>query len=661
MNVGHQQLGSDQQSEDPMLLWTPTQAWVESTQMDQFRREVRPQAASSSELWQWSVDEPGEFWAAIWDWCGIVGERGERLVAEGESFREWQFLPDATMNFAENLLHPRDGAAENALVSLAEDGTETTITWTELRSEVAAMAAYLRSVGVASGDRVAAWMPHVPETIIAFLAASSIGAVFTSTSADFGVDGVIDRFGQTEPKVLLAADGYQYAGKSFDCLSRLAEISTRLPSVTNVLVVANLASTVEVAHIPKASTWVEAVSANIGAELQFEQLPGDHPIYILYSSGTTGKPKCIVHRALGVLLKHLSEQRLHSDIRPGDEVFFFTTCGWMMWNWLTSGLGCGATLVLYDGNPTYPNPERLFDLAQDRGVSLFGVSAKFIDGAMKAGLRPKDSHDLSSVRVICSTGSPLSHEGYAWVYEAIKSEVHLSSMSGGTDLCGCLITGDPTLPVYAGEIQTKNLGMRIEVYSDDGEPEPAGVKGELVCTAPFPSMPLSFWGDEDGSRYQAAYFERFGDLWAHGDFASWTTTGGMVIHGRSDATLNSFGVRIGTAEIYRVVEQLPEVLEAIAVGHEHDNDTRVVLFVRLVDGEMLSEDLVKLIRTELRTKCSPRHVPAVVAEVADIPRTRSGKIVEMAVTNVIHGRPVKNLEALANPEALDLFVDRLSV
>ncbi len=649
----------------PMALWTPTEERIAATETDCFRLTMRPEATNSQDLWQWSVDEPGQFWRAIWDWCGVVGEPGQRLVEPGEQFHQWRFLPDATMNFAENLLAERPGAKESAIVSVSEDGTTRQVSWVDLRSEVASMASYFRELGVVAGDRVAAWMPHIPETIVAFLAASSIGAVFTSTSADFGVEGVVDRFGQTEPKVLIAADGYHYAGKSFDCLGRLGEIVDRLPSLETVLVVPNLASQLDVANspvmasIPRSVLWPEVIAANLGADLAFEQLPGDHPIYILYSSGTTGKPKCIVHRSLGVLLKHLSEHRLHSDVKAGDEMFFFTTCGWMMWNWLTSGLACGATIVLYDGNPTFPNPDRLFDLAQNRKLSLFGVSAKFIDGAMKAGLQPIKTHDLSALRTICSTGSPLSHEGFAWIYSSVKADVHLASMSGGTDLCGCLVSGDPTRPVWAGEIQARNLGMGIEVFNDDGHPEGPGVKGELVCTTPFPSMPLEFWGDSDGSRYQAAYFDRFDGVWAHGDFASWTENGGMIIHGRSDATLNSFGVRIGTAEIYRVVEQLPEITEAIAIGQEHDNDTRVVLFVRLVQGEELTPELEQKIRTDLRTKCSPRHVPAVIVSVTEIPRTRSGKIVEMAVTNVVHGRPVKNLEALANPEALEQFVDRL--
>ncbi len=640
---------------DPQPLWSPNEAWITATQVDQFRRDVCPSAANSDELWRWSVDEPGAFWRSIWDWCGIVGDPGDRLVAEGATFAEWRFLPDATVNMAENLLAPREGAADPAIVSWREDGDERFVDWDELRAEVAAMAAWLRAHGVEKGDRVAAWMPHVPETVVAFLAAASIGAVFTSTSADFGVEGVVDRFGQTEPKVLVAADGYRYGGKSFDCLDRLGEIRDRLPSVEQVLVVGYLDASPDISGVRDARRWSEAVAEHAGAVPSYEPLPGDHPLYILYSSGTTGKPKCIVHRTLGVLLKHLSEQRLHSDVRPGDRVFYFTTCGWMMWNWLVSCLGSGATIVLYDGNPAYPGPTALFELADRYDITFFGVSAKYLDATMKSGLVPAEQFRLDQVRSISSTGSPLSHEGFGWVYEAIKSDVHLASMSGGTDLCGCLVAGDPTKPVWAGEIQRPCYGLDIQVFDDAGVGQGSGVQGELVCTTPFPSLPLEFWGDDDGSRYRAAYFEAFDGVWAHGDYASWTDHGGMVIHGRSDATLNASGVRIGTAEIYRVVEQLDEVVEAIAVGQLWDNDTRIVLFVRLADGVELTDELERTIRAELRSKCSPRHVPAVIKAVADIPRTRSGKIVELAVTEVLHGRPVKNLEALANPEALDLF------
>ncbi len=647
-------------------LWAPSPERIAGTRIDRFRREaVVPIAeslgdgpvADSDALWRWSVERPGEFWKAVWDWCGVIGEPGDRLVEEGAEFSQWRFLPDATLNLAENLLADRtgDGAVDPAIIAWREDGEERFVDWDQLRAETAAMAAWMRSVGVEPGDRVAAWMPHVPETIVAFLAAASIGAVFTSTSADFGTSGVTDRFGQTTPKVLVAADGYHYNGKTFDCLGRLGDIRDDLPSVEHVLVVPYVSANPDISGVADALRWDAVLADHLGAEPDYTPLPTDHPLYILYSSGTTGKPKCIVHRTGGVLLKHLTEQQFASDIGPGDQIFYFTTCGWMMWNWLVSCLGSGATIICYDGNPAYPGPTAVFDLADRYGVTLLGVSAKFLDSSMKGGLHPAETHDLSTVRTICSTGSPLSHEGFAWVYDAIKADAHLQSMSGGTDLCGCLVGGDPTRPVFAGEIQTRSLGMAVEVFDDGGEPLGAGVQGELVCTTPFPSMPLEFWGDDDGSRYRSAYFEAFDDTWTHGDYASWTPNGGMVIHGRSDATLNASGVRIGTAEIYRVVEQLDEVVEAIAVGQQWDGDTRIVLFVRLAAGAVLDEALERSIRSELRSKCSPRHVPAVIKAVADIPRTRSGKIVELAVTEVLHGRPVKNIEALANPEALDLF------
>ncbi len=639
----------------PEPLWTPSDERIAGSNIEAFRQRFRPEAANSDELWQWSVEQPGQFWRSLWDFAGIIGEPGERLVEETATFADWRFLPDATLNVAENLLADRPGAADLAIVARTEIGGERFIDRGELRDEVAAMAAYLRSVGVGPGDRVAAWMPHIAETIVAFLAANAVGAVFTSTSADFGPEGVVDRFGQTAPKVLVAADGYSYGGRTFDCLGRIPEIVDRLPSVEHVLVVGSIAARPDITGIPRATAWSQALGRHRGANLECTRLPADHPIFILYSSGTTGKPKCIVHRSGGVLLKLLSEHLLHCDIRPGDRVFYFTTCGWMMWNWLVGVLGTGASIVLFDGSPFHPGPEALYDLADTDDVTFFGVSAKFIDSSLKAGLEPRSSHRLESVRSICSTGSPLSPEGFAWIYEGVKSDVHLQSMSGGTDLCGCLVAGDPTKPVYSGAIQRPTFGLKIEVFDDDGLPVGVGVKGELVCSNPFPSMPLEFWGDTDRSKYHDAYFARFPNVWAHGDFASWTPEGGMVIHGRSDATLNASGVRIGTAEIYRVVEQFSDVIEAIAIGQEHDNDTRIVLFVRLADGVDLTEELQRTIRAALRSQCSPRHVPAIIQAVADIPRTRSGKIVELAVTEVVHGRPVKNLEALANPEALELF------
>ena len=637
-------------------LWTPDADRIESSHIDIFRRRFRPGAADSDALWDWSVDQPGEFWRALWDYAEIIGDPGDRLVESSDHFSGWRYLPDSILSVAENLLADRPGSADLAITARTEDGKVRHLDRSELRGEVAAMAAYFRSVGVEPGDRVAAWMPHVAETVVAFLAANAVGAIFTSTSSDFGPEGVVDRFGQTEPKVLVAADGYRYGGRTFDCLARLPEIVERLPSVEQVIVVGSVDANPDLSNVPRSIAWSGVLDAHRGADLEFARLPGDHPIFILYSSGTTGKPKCIVHRSGGALLKMLSEHLLHSDIRAGDRVFYFTTCGWMMWNWLVGVLGTGASIVLFDGSPFHPGPEAMYDLADADDITFFGVSAKFIDSSLKAGLEPSVTHRLDHVRTICSTGSPLSPEGFDWIYTGVKPDVHLQSMSGGTDLCGCLVAGDPTKPVYPGAIQRPTFGLKIEVFDDDGTPVGPGVKGELVCSTPFPSMPLEFWGDTDGSKYEAAYFERFPGVWAHGDYASWTPEGGMVIHGRSDATLNASGVRIGTAEIYRVVEQFAEVVESIAIGHEHDNDTRIVLFVRLVDGVELTDELQRNLKVALRTQCSPRHVPAVIRSVADIPRTRSGKIVELAVTEVVHGRPVKNLEALANPEALELFV-----
>ncbi|MBU3718306.1 MAG: acetoacetate--CoA ligase, partial [Actinobacteria bacterium] len=503
------------------------------------------------------------------------------------------------------------------------------------------------------------FMPNVIETVVAFYAANAIGAVFTSTSSDFGTEGVVDRFEQTTPVVLIAADGYRYGGKSFDCRARIADITSRLGSVRATLVVGVLENRPDISAIPNARLWTDVVAEHRGARLSFERVGADHPIYILYSSGTTGKPKCITHRALGALLTHLKEQQLHCDVRAGDRVFYFTTCGWMMWNWLVSAPASGATIVLFDGNPFHPSPSVLFDLAQRERVTLFGVSAKYIDSVRKAGLSPRSSHDLSAVRTVCSTGSPLNDEGFAWVYSDLKSDVHLASISGGTDIVGCFVGGDPTRPVYAGEIQGPALGLNVAVFDADGNSVTSpDVKGELVCTNAFPTVPVGFWGDADGSKFSRAYFERFPGVWAHGDFASWTSHGGMVIHGRSDATLNAGGVRIGTAEIYAQVEKLPEVAESVAVGQDFDGDSRIVLFVRLADGCSLDDELQNRIKRVLRENASPRHVPTRIVAVADIPRTRSNKISELAVTDVVNGREVRNTEALANPEALHLFRDR---
>jgi acetoacetyl-CoA synthetase len=551
-------------------LWSPTSEAVHATRIDEFRRHVATTRGldlpDATALQRWSVANKGEFWSDVWSFCDVVGDPGGTALAAGDgSMLAARFFPEAQLNYAQNVLRDATtGAADSAIAIefLREDSVSRQLTWGQLRADVAATAAALRVAGVEAGDRVAAWMPNIPETIVYFLAANSIGAVFSSTSADFGVAGVIDRFGQIEPVVLIAADGYCYGGKQFDCLDRLASIREALPTVREVVVVANLADAPDLSNVPGAVTSDAFIAPHRGAELTFRPAAFDQPVYILYSSGTTGVPKCIVHRAGGVLLKHLTEQQLHCDVRAGDRVFYFTTCGWMMWNWLVSALASQATIVLFDGNPQHPGPETLFDLADRYDITLMGLSAKFIDAVRKGGLRPADTHRLSSLRTVCSTGSPLAFEGYEWVYSALKHDVHLASICGGTDLCGSFLVGDPTRPVFAGELQGPALGMQVDVFDDAGQHIPgaeSGNEGELVCTGAFPSMPLGFLGDPQGARYHAAYYERFPEIWAHGDFAAWTPRGGMRILGRSDATLNASGVRIGTAEIYRIVERIPAV------------------------------------------------------------------------------------------------------
>ena len=630
-------------------IWTPSGERAASAQLAAF---ARAQGHAGYEgLHAWSVADPGAFWAAAWDACGMVGDRGTTTFVPGASLPDARFFPDARLNVVETFLATRGAGA--ALIEAGEDGRRRTLTWDDLRAQVAALATAFADTGVGPEDRVAAWLPNIPETVITMLATAAVGATFSSTSPDFGPAGVLDRFGQIEPTVLVASDGYVYGGRANDCLSRLAEIRSGLPSVRTTIVVPYLG-----APAPEGTeAWPDVLAAHAGADLVVERYAFDHPGYVLYSSGTTGKPKAIIHRAGGVLLKHLVEHQLHCDVRPGDRVFYFTTAGWMMWNWLASGLASRATVVLYDGSPSYP-PTVLFDLADEVGVTLFGTSAKFIDAMDRTGLDPVSTHDLGSVRTITSTGSPLVPEGFDYVYGHVKADVHLASISGGTDLCGCLVAGDPTSPVYRGEIQRPALALDIDVVDDAGAALPPKDKGELICRTAFPSMPLGFWGDDDGSRYRAAYFERVPGAWHQGDFAAWTEHGGLVIHGRSDATLNPGGVRIGTAEIYRQVEQVPEVTEAVAVGQELHGDTRIVLFVVLRDGETLDDELRDRIRRQIRANTTPRHVPAKVIAVPEIPRTRSGKITELAVRAVIHGDEVRNVEALANPEALDHYRDR---
>ena len=603
---------------------------------------------------EWSVREPNEFWQAVWNATGIVGVPGEPAVRfPSVSIVETEFFPHAMLNIVDTFLQPRDNANDDAIVYVSESGERHCITWGQLHADVNRATHALRQYGVQAGDRVAAWMPNRPETIVLYLASQALGAIFTSTSSDFGVQGVVDRFSQTTPRVLLAADAYSYGGKSFSCSERLQEIVEALPSLEHVIYVET--SSTQVNSVPLAKSWNDFLASGSDVSVERPLFPFNHPGLILYSSGTTGMPKCIVHKAAGVLLTHLKEQQLHCDIQPGDTVFYFTTCGWMMWNWLTSALASGATIVLFDGNPAYPNLNTLFDLCEKEDITLFGTSAKFIDSCRKAELSPTNTHRFPALRTICSTGSPLNAAGFEWVYEHFAAEAHLASISGGTDLCGCFVGGDPTSPLYAGEIQGAMLGMDVSVYNDSGEELLTGT-GELVCRNAFPSMPIGFWGDTTGEKYHNTYFSRFENTWTHGDFASRTAHNGFVIHGRSDATLNVGGVRMGTAELYSQVETFTEIIESVAVAQEWDDDTRIVLFLRMADNSQCTPELEQALRQRLRQFISPRHVPALIIPVSDIPRTRSGKISELAVTDIVNGRPVRNTEALANPECLQEFV-----
>jgi acetoacetyl-CoA synthetase len=649
-------------------LWQPDERFISAANLTRFMNEAGQRVgatfASYDDLHAFSIAKPDVFWKLIWDTGGVKGDAGRGPYAiDLDRIAEARFFPDGCLNFTENLL-AGDGDA-TALVFWGEDKVKRRMSWAELRQQVTQLQALLKEAGVVAGDRVAAIMPNMPESIVGVLATASVGAAWSSCSPDFGVQGVLDRFGQIEPKVLIACDGYWYNGKPIGLANKLSEIVQRLPSVERVLVVPYLGQQREVvqglnvalmAQHRRAETWEDAVLARSAAPPIFERFPFRQPLYILFSSGTTGVPKCIVHSAGGTLLKHLCEHRLHTDVKAGDRLFYFTTLGWMMWNWLVSGLASGATLLLYDGSPFHPSGRILWDYAETERCTHFGTSAKYLDALKKAELAPAHTHDLSSLRAIMSTGSPLAQEGFDYVYEDIKRDVHLASISGGTDIVGCFVLGVPTKPVWRGEIQGPGLGVAADVFDENGKSLPHG-KGELVCTRPFPSMPVGFWNDPDGKRYRAAYFDRFPNVWHHGDFAEWTEHGGIIIHGRSDATLNPGGVRIGTAEIYRQVEQLEAVQESIVIGQDWDNDVRVVLFVILKQGRQLDDTLRDAIKRQIRQGASPRHVPARIVAVADIPRTKSGKITELAVRDVVHGREVKNKEALANPEALDLFRD----
>ncbi|MDG2461602.1 MAG: acetoacetate--CoA ligase [Luminiphilus sp.] len=645
----------------PSLIWSPSPERIAASRLSEYGAFVAAQGGQASDdykdLHAWSVENPAAFWQSVWDFTNIRSSvRAETVLKDGHRFPGAQWFPGARLNYAENLL--AGGESGPAIIGYLETGARSELSWPELKQGVARIAEALTASGVEPGDRVAGMMPNVPETLVAMLATASIGAVWSSCSPDFGVNGVLDRFGQIDPKVLFVCDGYHYGGKVFDCTAKVEQIAERLDSLLAVVSIQLL----EEIPLPKkgVTPWMAfgAEEHQDAAALKpaYRQLPFDHPLFIMYSSGTTGAPKCIVHGAGGTLIQHLKEHQLHVGLRPGDRLFYATTCGWMMWNWMASALASGVTLVLYDGSPFHPGPETFFNMVDQEQIKVLGVGAKYISSIEKAGLKPSQSHNLSALRTILSTGSPLSHEGFQYVYRDVKADLCLSSISGGTDIISCFVLGNECLPVYEGEIQCMGLGMSMAIWDEDGQPV-SEVRGELVCDRPFPSAPIGFWNDPEGERYHSSYFATYLGVWAHGDYAELTAQRGMIIHGRSDAVLNPGGVRIGTAEIYRQVESFDEVVEAVCVGQDWGDDTRVILFVILREGEALNEALTHRIRQKIRDETTPRHVPAQMLAVTDIPRTRSGKIAEVAVRDVINGKTPKSTEGLSNPESLDEYRD----
>ncbi len=638
-------------------IWTPSPLRVADANLTRFGIFAQAHGAPHGDyraLWEWSVAQPSRFWEALFEFSAVVADRGGGpVLRDGERMPGARWFESTRLNFAENLL--RHSGPEPAIVFCNERGARREMSRDRLAAETARVAAGLRAAGVRAGDCVAGYLPNVPEAVVAMLAAASIGATWSSCSPDFGIQGLLDRFGQIAPKVLFTADGYFYGGRTFDSLARVRALLGQLPSVEQVVVVPYASERPALDGLPRAVPY--GGFGDPAASPQYARLPFDHALCILYSSGTTGTPKCIVHGAGGTLLQHLKEHQLHTDVKPGDRLFFFTTCGWMMWNWLTSALASAATIVLYDGSPFHPDAGVLWRMAADEGVTLFGTSPRYLAALEKDGFQPAGQVSLARLRTILSTGSPLAPEQYDFVRDAIGPDVQLASISGGTDIVSCFALGNPLLPVYRGELQCRGLGMKVEVWNERGE-SVVGEPGELVCTAPFPSMPVAFRNDADGARYRAAYFERFPGAWHHGDYAVLTERGGLLILGRSDAVLNPGGVRIGTAEIYRQVEQLEEVLDSVVVGQDWQGDVRVVLFVKLREGLQLDEALQRRIREQVRHNTTPRHVPARIVQVPEVPRTISGKVVELAVREAVHGRPVRNADALANPAALEHYRHR---
>jgi acetoacetyl-CoA synthetase len=640
-------------------IWTPSKERIERANLSRFLKFVAGEydvdLASHADVYDFSIRHPERFWTAVWDFCGIraSGER-EPVLIDADKMPGARWFPNVRLNFAQNLLRYRDD--RTALVFRGEAGHTLELSYAELNERVSRLQQALRAAGVVAGDRVAGFMPNLPETVIAMLATASLGAIWSSCSPDFGINGVVDRFGQIEPKVLFTAASYAYGGKRFDCLERVAGVVEKIPAIQRVVVVPYLERPTSIDTVPRAVHYDDFVAPHAAKALEFEPMAFDAPLYIMYSSGTTGVPKCIVHGIGGTLIQHLKEHVLHCDIKREDRVFYYTTCGWMMWNWLVSALAVGATVVLFDGSPTHPDGNRLWDLADEIGISVFGTSAKWLSAIEKSGVKPRESHKLLQLKTVLSTGSPLAPESFEYVYRDIKERVMLSSISGGTDIVSCFALGSPLLPVYVGELQCRGLGLKVEILDEEGKPireQP----GELACTHPFPSMPVGFWNDPDGAKYHEAYFAKIPNTWCHGDWAMLTEHDGIVIYGRSDTTLKPGGVRIGTAEIYRQVERVPEVLEALCIGQDWQHDVRVVLFVRLREGVVLDDALRDRIKRAIRDNTTPRHVPSKIIAVPDLPRTISGKITELAVRNIVHGRPVKNTDALANPQSLAYFRD----